>query len=327
MIDPQPLPGGADDALLVVHAHPDDETLATGALLATWAAAGRPVTLVTCTRGEQGEVIGTSLAHLEGDSPALAAHREQELTAALAALGVTDHLYLDALSAHSGRFEDSGMTWLDDGAPGTGGRAGAAGDPAPGSLVAGDLDEQADLLAGLVRERRPSVVVTYEPGGGYGHPDHVRAHDLTMRAVRRAASPSGDRPGHVVGEIWWPVVPAPELRAARAELAGAVAHLDTHVLLDVGRTAVVPDPAGPLPSVAGEHGTPDVAIDVRPVLAAVGAALREHATQVQGVTEHHDGTLLVGWYALSNDVLVPWLRSERYVRASIGTQGSSGDGR
>ena len=80
-----------------MHAHPDDESLATGALLATWAAAGRPVTVVTCTRGERGEVIGARLAHLEGDGPALAEHRDHELGRALAALGVRDRGYLDTI--------------------------------------------------------------------------------------------------------------------------------------------------------------------------------------------------------------------------------------
>src|SRR5690349_18876390 len=162
--------------LLAVHAHPDDESLATGALLATWAASGRPVTLVTCTRGERGEVIGDALAHLEGDGPALAAHRETELAAALAALGVTDHVFLDSVGpGGAARYEDSGMAWLGAG------RAGSADDVPPGAFVAVPLDEAARRLAHVLRSRRPEVVVTYEPAGGYGHPDHVRAHDVTTR--------------------------------------------------------------------------------------------------------------------------------------------------
>src|SRR5687767_12098904 len=102
--------------LLAVHAHPDDETLATGGLLAVWAQAGRPVTLVTCTRGELGEVIPPELAALEGDGPALAARREGELAAAMRRLGVTDHLFLDTVFLDTvppggARFSDSGMAW------------------------------------------------------------------------------------------------------------------------------------------------------------------------------------------------------------------------
>ncbi|WP_255449014.1 PIG-L family deacetylase [Cellulomonas sp. JZ18] len=108
--------------LVAVHAHPDDESLATGALLATWAAAGLPVAVVTATRGERGEVIGERWAHLEGDGPALAAHRVEELRAALAALGVRDHVFLDEVAGTDRRYEDSGMAWV------AGARAGAAED-------------------------------------------------------------------------------------------------------------------------------------------------------------------------------------------------------
>ena len=126
--------------LLAVHAHPDDETLSNGALLAAWSRAGRPVTLVTCTRGERGEVIGTPLAHLEGDGPALAAHREQEIAAALAVLGVEEHHFLDTLAPGEGaRYEDSGMAWVGAVA----GTAGLPDDVPPGALVSVPLDTAA----------------------------------------------------------------------------------------------------------------------------------------------------------------------------------------
>ena len=101
-------------ALLFVHAHPDDETISTGATLARYAAAGADVALVTCTRGEDGEVIPASLAYLEDDRDGLLGpHRTGELRTALAALGVENHWYLDDLvSAELGRrvhFRDSGM--------------------------------------------------------------------------------------------------------------------------------------------------------------------------------------------------------------------------
>src|SRR6478735_5491101 len=200
--------------VLAVHAHPDDETLSTGGLLATWAAAGLPATVVTCTRGERGEVIGARWASLEGHGAALAAHRERELAAAVASLGATQ-LFLDALPlpadpAPGARYEDSGMAWV-----GTG-RAGAAGDVPAGALVSVPLDVAAARLAGLLRARRPDLVVTYEPGGGYGHPDHVRAHAITMRAVELAAGAGEDRWAPAVA---WAVAPAAALRAGYAALA------------------------------------------------------------------------------------------------------------
>jgi N-acetyl-1-D-myo-inositol-2-amino-2-deoxy-alpha-D-glucopyranoside deacetylase len=279
--------GGAfSGGVLAVHAHPDDETLTTGALLAAFAAAGLPACVVTCTRGERGEVIalpGTTSegrAGLEGDGPALGAYRETELAAALAQLGggvegAVEHAFLDALplpgprvsrSKHvpdaSGgvRYEDSGMTWV---APGV---AGPAPDSPPTAFARVPLDEPAGRLAGLVRARRPAVVATYEPGGGYGHPDHVRAHMVAVRALELAADPAW-RPGGegapagegapdpVVGrwdepwagaELWQAVAPADELREARATLAA----LPEATGLAAAEALTFPDPTAPLPPLA-----------------------------------------------------------------------------
>ncbi|KRD35070.1 hypothetical protein ASE27_16675 [Oerskovia sp. Root918] len=340
--------------LLAVHAHPDDETLATGALLATWAASGEPVTLVTCTRGEQGEVIGAELAHLEGDGPALAAHREGELAAALASLGVSDHVFLDQVEpgepgtspARVGEraFRDSGMAWA---APGIA-RAAAEADLPDGALVGVPLDEAARRLARVLRERRPRVVVTYEPSGGYGHPDHVRAHEITVRAIEiareegsvgpdggasapeavgvggaRAGDPSA---GHDL-ELWQSVVPAEVARAARRELAvlpGVATLRAEHPEL------TLPDPDEPLPPVAKTGLEEVVVVEVRPVLGAVVGALRAHATQVQhvgvalgsgdgdptGEGDQGGAAEVLGWYALSNDVLAALPSREFYTVTS-----------
>ncbi|GAA2229057.1 hypothetical protein GCM10010413_27000 [Promicromonospora sukumoe] len=223
---------GAFGGVLAVHAHPDDETLSTGGLLAAFAAAGLPARVVTCTRGERGEVIalpGTTSegrAGLEGDGPALGMYRETELARAVAALGgladggvgadgadrvvavdgvggavgAVEQTFLDAVprvsaqvnrvvGAGSGladrvRYEDSGMEWV---APGV---AGPAPDSPPTAFARVPLDEPAGRLATLIRAWRPAVVATYEPGGGYGHPDHVRTHEVTVRALRLAADPT-----------------------------------------------------------------------------------------------------------------------------------------
>ncbi|MFF3062933.1 PIG-L family deacetylase [Oerskovia sp. NPDC057915] len=333
--------------LLAVHAHPDDETLATGALLATWAASGEPVTLVTCTRGEQGEVIGPELAHLEGDGPALAAHREGELARALTSLGVSDHLFLDQVepdesAADEGRatvaYRDSGMAWA---APGIA-RAAAEADLPDGALVGVPLDEAAHRLARVLRERRPRVVVTYEPSGGYGHPDHVRAHEITVRAIALAVrgeqnpvldgvAPDGERgpegeqlpegeAGERGPELWQSVVPTAVARAARRELADLPG---VRTLLAEHPDLTLPDPQEDLPPVAKDDLADVVVVEVAPVLDAVVGALRAHATQVQHVgtgpagawgvaapSEASGGVL--GWYALSNDVLAALPSREFY---------------
>jgi N-acetyl-1-D-myo-inositol-2-amino-2-deoxy-alpha-D-glucopyranoside deacetylase len=289
--------------VVAVHAHPDDETLATGALLAACAAAGLPVTVVTCTRGERGEVIGDALAHLEGDGPALATHRERELAAALAALGVTDHVFLDQVPPAGERYQDSGMAWLADG------RAGAAEQLPAGAFVAAPLDEAAARLAHVLRDRRPAVVVTYEPAGGYGHPDHVRAHLVTTRAVQLAARPvDGRRRAHAVPVLLWAAQDADALRAGRAALT----------LGDEPRTGhregplSLPGADAPLPSVAVDGARIDADVHVAPVRSAVLAALRAHATQVQAVRSVDGATALVGSFALSNLELQPLLPSEGY---------------
>ena len=311
---------GVEGGLLAVHAHPDDETLATGGLLAVWAAAGRPVTLVTCTRGERGEVVPPALAALEGDGPALAAHREAELAEAMHRLGVVDHLLLDTVrgddvdrSGPAGpgarRFEDSGMAWV-----GTG-RAGALDRVPDGAFVAVPLDDAASRLARVVRDRRPDVVVTYEPGGGYGHPDHVHAHRVAMRAVELAARPgAAGEPGHRVPVVLWAAVPDDVLRAALAALAD---HPAVRRVRAERPALVLPDPSGPLPSVAVTADRVAVRVDTAAVLDRVADALRAHATQVgsvalAGPVPVAPGVALAGCYALSNDVLAPLLTAEHY---------------
>ncbi|MEL7975858.1 PIG-L family deacetylase [Isoptericola sp. F-RaC21] len=325
------VPAG-DGGLLAVHAHPDDETLATGALLASWAAAGRPVAVVTCTRGERGEVIDTpshptGLARLEGAGGALAAHRETELVAALAALGggpgVVAHAFLDAVDvpdtrptgvrpASDTRFEDSGMTWV---APGVAGPA----DDAPATAFARvALDDAAARLAAVLRDRRPAVVATYEERGGYGHPDHVRAHDVAVRALALAADPDAPVPGEPWGRaaLWRAVTPSAALRSARRELAAAPAAADL-----AARTGLTfPDPDEDLPPLAHHDGEladgVARAVDVAPVLDRVLGAMRAHATQVQHATpasQEGAGAGLLGWYALSNGVLAPVLAHEHYL--------------
>ncbi|MCC2334432.1 PIG-L family deacetylase [Cellulomonas wangsupingiae] len=297
--------------LLAVHAHPDDESLATGALLATWAAAGRPVTVVTATRGERGEVIGRRWAHLEGDGPALAEHREGELAAALRVLGVRDHGFLDEAVAADVRYEDSGMAWVGAG------RAGAPEDVPPGAFAFAPLEEAADALARVLRSRRPQVVVTYEPGGGYGHPDHVRTHEVTRLALELAACEDDvHAPAHVVPVALWSVVGRSDLRRAQVALAG------DGVLAALGATITgltLPDPAAEQPSVAVPDDDVDLLVDVAPVRDRVLAALRAHATQVQAVRPVDGDDALVGCYALSNAVLaaVPTVEAYRYVPGSL----------
>jgi N-acetyl-1-D-myo-inositol-2-amino-2-deoxy-alpha-D-glucopyranoside deacetylase len=289
--------------LLLVHAHPDDESINNGATMAKYIAEGMQVTLVTCTRGELGEVIPERLAHLvapAGPVPgdALGDHRVGELAAAMAELGVTDHRFLgdlavpgrraaEALAAGSTVYRDSGMAYADDG------RVVPALDPPVGAFALVDPDEPARALAALIRELRPQVVVTYEPGGGYGHPDHVQAHRVTMRAVSLAGDPAPT--------VYWVVKPESLMRATLSALAQAEG-TNYHGL----------DPAGRMPSevVADDEVTAE--IDAIAWTRAKVAALTAHETQV---TVSADGA----FYALSNHVRHPVLGLEFYRRSNAPT--------
>jgi len=149
--------------ILLVHAHPDDETINNGATMALYAARGAQVTLVMCTRGEEGEILLPGLSHLaSAHEDNLGTHREIELNNAMIALGVSDYRFL-------GNFRDSGMM----------------GSPTNNGVSAfwqADLDVAAQLLATIIDEVQPHILVTYDEKGGYGHPDHIKTHLVAMRA-------------------------------------------------------------------------------------------------------------------------------------------------
>lgn len=172
--------------ILFAHAHPDDETLASGALIAELAARGIRIVLVTATRGERGEVVSGPLSGLVG-TDALAAHREAELAAACRVLGVAEQHWLGvAPAARPGtvtRYVDSGMRWIHDGL------AGPADDVSPGAFSLAPLDDVAADLSALIGAVQPDLLVSYDHGGGYGHPDHLRMHEAAHAAARLTGVP------------------------------------------------------------------------------------------------------------------------------------------
>jgi N-acetyl-1-D-myo-inositol-2-amino-2-deoxy-alpha-D-glucopyranoside deacetylase len=167
----------AERRLLLVHAHPDDETIGSGATMAKYAANGAHVTLVTCTLGEEGEILVPDLVHLAADKEdGLGQHRIGELAAAMKALGVTDHRFLGG----PGRWRDSGMM-------------GTPSNDNPACFWQADLEVAVGELVRVIREVRPQVVITYNENGGYGHPDHIQAHRVAVAAFDAAADPGAIR--------------------------------------------------------------------------------------------------------------------------------------
>ncbi|HEV7963892.1 MAG TPA: N-acetyl-1-D-myo-inositol-2-amino-2-deoxy-alpha-D-glucopyranoside deacetylase [Actinoplanes sp.] len=172
--------------LLLVHAHPDDEVTGTGATMAHYARTGTHVTLVTCTLGEEGEIHVPELAQLEAaQADQLGGYRLVELQRACAALGVTDQRFLGG----AGRYRDSGMMGLET-------------NNHPRAFWQADLDEAAADLVKIIQEVRPQVMITYDENGFYGHPDHIQAHRVAMRAAELA-----EAEGFGPEKIYWTAMP------------------------------------------------------------------------------------------------------------------------
>ncbi|SHH47346.1 N-acetyl-1-D-myo-inositol-2-amino-2-deoxy-alpha-D-glucopyranoside deacetylase [Jatrophihabitans endophyticus] len=262
------MPPPAGHRLLLVHAHPDDETITTGATMAHYAARGVAVTLLTCTLGEEGEILVPAWAELAADrADQLGGLRIGELAGAMRALGVADHRFLGA----AGRYRDSGML----GTP-------ANEHPRAFWRAAADPEVLAAAVADavrVVRDVRPHVVVTYDDAGDYGHPDHVMAHRVTTAAVTAAADASyGTGPAWSVPKLYWTATPRSVLTRGHDAARGR------------------PDVPFESPAVPA-FGVPDdvvtTVIDASAHAAAKRAGLRAHATQI---LVHDD------FFALSNRI-------------------------
>ena len=286
-----------DRRMLLVHAHPDDETIATGATMAKYVADGAHVTLITCTAGEEGEVLVPELSHLaSGHEDGLGEHRVDELAEAMKILGVTDHRFLGG----AGHFRDSGMKWGEDG------HATAMDQTRPDTFWHADLTDAANLLVEIIRETTPHVLITYDEFGGYGHPDHVQAHRVSTYAVALAAAPSYRRDlggAWDVPKVYWAAMSAARMAAGLRELRAS----------GDSTTFEGMDPDN-LPPFAVRDSDLTSAIDAEEFVDRKMDALRAHATQVAV-----DGP----FFALSNNVGNKVWATEFY-RLVKGTPGQTG---
>ena len=232
---------------MLVHAHPDDEVIGTGATMAHYAEQGVHVTLVTCTLGEEGEIHVPALAQLEArQADQLGGYRLTELAASCAALGVQDQRFLGG----AGRYRDSGMMGLDT-------------NNHPRAFWQADLDEAAGHLLEIMREIRPQVVITYDENGFYGHPDHIQAHRVAMRGSELAAAE-----GFGPDKIYWTAMPRSVLEAGMEAFAGSA----DNPFAELEKPEDLP------------FGTPDeqiaARIDGTDQSERKVAAMRAHATQI-----------------------------------------------
>jgi N-acetyl-1-D-myo-inositol-2-amino-2-deoxy-alpha-D-glucopyranoside deacetylase len=170
--------------LLLVHAHPDDETINNGATMAMYAALGAQVTLVTCTRGEEGEVLVEDHAHKAAThDDLLGEHREIELADAMKALGIEDFRFLGAPDR---KYRDSGMMETEP-------------NKRTDNFWNADFDLATNHLQAIIDEVKPHVMITYDEFGGYGHPDHIQAHRVAMAAAEKS--------DWDIAKIYWNVTP------------------------------------------------------------------------------------------------------------------------
>lgn len=251
--------------LLFVHAHPDDETLATGVTMAHYARAGHEVYVLTCTLGEEGEVIPTELRHLAADQDdTLGPHRRGELREAMRRMGVQFTVLGERpAKGRLSRYRDSGMPGAESG-------------QRRDAFINAKLDKLADRVAEHFRRIRPDVVVTYDKDGGYGHPDHIQAHVATFRAMSLLDEEEHPMAAYVIAtpKSW-----AKEDRSWLAE----------HVPVDLGLSVPTRDAAFPA-AVVPDDAVTHVVIDSA-VSGVVAEAMDAHATQI---SVHGD------IYALSN---------------------------
>ncbi len=273
--------------LLLVHAHPDDESINNGITMARYVEEGAGVTLVTCTLGEEGEVLVPELAHLASDqTDELGPHRVTELAAAMAELGVTDFRFLGG----EGRYRDTGMVWDESGG------AAAPPDPRPDTFWRTDLRVAADDLVTVIREVRPQVLVTYDEWGNYGHPDHIQAHRVAMYAAQLAAAPSYKEElgePHDIAKIYWVATRESTFREGLRRLR------------DTGDTTTMQglDPDGPMPPFLTPDRLITCEIDGPEYFERKANAMKAHATQI---------TVDGGFFALSNEAGSSIWSSEAY---------------
>ena len=289
----------ADQRLLLVHAHPDDEVIGNGATAAKYVAEGRQVTIVTCTAGEMGEILVPELAHLAADrEDALGEHRRTELADAMAALGVTDHRWLGGF----GRFRDSGMKWHEAG------HAVAADETDERAFANADLTVAADELVQVIRDVRPQVMATYDQFGGYGHPDHIQAHRVATYAAHLAGVPSY-RPElgepWTISKIYWNAMSESRMREGLRKLREAGDDTFFEGM----------DPDGPMPHFVTADELLTCAVDATDFVGQKMAAMKAYPTQIQ-----LDGP----FFALSNNVGdTAW--GVEFYRLAQGTRGPVGE--
>ncbi len=262
--------------LMAVHAHPDDESISTGGILARYAAEGVRTVLVTCTDGGCGDgADGCKPGDPRHDRAAVVKARRVELERSCEVLGVTHLERLD--------YGDSGMMgWPQN--------------DEPGSFWTTPVAAAADRLAELFRRYEPQVVITYDPNGFYGHPDHIQAHRITVAADRLTGIPS---------KLYYTAFP----RSAMVEFGRRMEQLGIEFPRDESNGDDTPTMEGDVQEEQQEWGTPDeevtTAVDVSGYTEAKYASLHCHESQSENIF----------FLRMGHDVFAEVMNREAFVRA------------
>jgi mycothiol conjugate amidase Mca len=238
--------------LIAVHAHPDDECIGTGGILARYAAEGVRTVLVTCTDGAVGEISDPALATPDN----LAEVRSRELDASVRVLGISRLVKLG--------YRDSGM-------------AGTADNDNPASFHQASFDEAVERVVTVFRAERPQVIVTYDERGGYGHPDHVRAHQVAVAAFEAAGDASRYTeagPAWAPSKLYYSVFP----RSAMQRFGERMREAGIEVPFARQSEEAIAEGSDPPFGVADERVT--TTVDVSGYVGEKRAALEAHATQM-----------------------------------------------
>ena len=238
--------------LLAVHAHPDDECFGTGGILARYAAEGVRTVLVTCTDGAVGEISDPALATPDN----LAEVRSAELDESVRILKVSRLVKLG--------YRDSGM-------------AGTADNDHPASFNQADIDEAVERVVKVMRAEQPQVVVTYDERGGYGHPDHIRAHQVAVAAFEA----SGDATRFpAAGAAWAPAKLYYSVFPRSAMLRFVERLRAAGIEPPFARATAAPAAEGADPPFGVDDDKVTTTVDVSAYIVVKRAALESHRTQM-----------------------------------------------
>jgi N-acetyl-1-D-myo-inositol-2-amino-2-deoxy-alpha-D-glucopyranoside deacetylase len=262
--------------VMLVHAHPDDECLSTGGILARYSAEGIRTVLIIATGGEEGEIVAPELNTPENKAR-LSTIRDAELARSVEVLAVSDLIRLG--------YRDSGME-------------GTEANNHPASFHQADKTEATRRIVELVRRYKPQVLVTYDERGGYGHPDHIACHLATVAAFEAAGDPAQFPDA---GKAWTP------LKLYYTAFPRQAVYTAWTIMRDRGMKTPLDDPEFDASRFTVEDTTITTTVPVHAYLMQKRAAIDAHVTQISKESP---------FLAMPEDIAIELFGVEHFVRVA-----------